>query len=169
MNKIIKLNLGSSKVKLDGFLNVDINKDSNPDIVWDLNKLPYPFENESIDEIEMNCVIEHLDIHLIDFLKEAKRILKHKGKLHLRTDNFFYYRSRITHLFANWNDNEMYHPFHSWILDYNYVVKLCKHLGFSVIDRKIQAQLPYMNFLEKYYPNMFARYVDIILWNHSKR
>jgi len=39
---------------------VDINKDHSPDIVWDLNELPYPFEAESFDEIHCYDVLEHL-------------------------------------------------------------------------------------------------------------
>jgi hypothetical protein len=36
------LNLGSGNFKV-GDVNVDIDKRYNPDIVWNLNKSPYPF------------------------------------------------------------------------------------------------------------------------------
>ncbi|MFH1751772.1 MAG: methyltransferase domain-containing protein [archaeon] len=166
--KEVKINFGSSSVRLPGFLNLDFNPSADVDIICDLNKLPYPFEDQSIDFIEINCVVEHLQIHLIDFLKEAKRILKHRGRMHLRTDNFFNWHSRISYLFAKWQDTEAYHPFHTWILDYDYTTKLCKHLGFSVVERKPTTSFFLIKSLEKFWPNMFARYVDVVLWNHSK-
>ncbi len=38
---------------------LDVNPDCNPDVVWDLNVLPYPFEDNSFDEIGAFEVLEH--------------------------------------------------------------------------------------------------------------
>lgn len=39
---------------------LDINADHNPDVVWDLNKFPLPFEDNQFDEIGAYEVLEHL-------------------------------------------------------------------------------------------------------------
>ena len=39
---------------------IDIWKPFNPTIVWDLNKLPLPFKDNSFDNILMIDIIEHL-------------------------------------------------------------------------------------------------------------
>lgn len=38
---------------------LDINSDHNPDVVWDLTKLPLPFEDNTFDEIHAYEVLEH--------------------------------------------------------------------------------------------------------------
>ena len=39
---------------------LDINPAHNPDVVWDLNELPLPFEDESFDEISAYDTLEHV-------------------------------------------------------------------------------------------------------------
>jgi len=74
-----RLNLGSGGEPLSGFLNVDISPNSpNVDIVHDLDKTPWPFEDNSADEIVMSHCLEHLkDQNLA--MKEIHRILKPGG------------------------------------------------------------------------------------------
>jgi predicted SAM-dependent methyltransferase len=38
---------------------LDINPDHNPNIIYDMNELPLPFSNDSIDEIHVYEVLEH--------------------------------------------------------------------------------------------------------------
>ena len=82
----VKINLGSGEGKLPGYVNVDIRPEVNPDILWDLEKLPWPFKTESADEILARDIIEHLSWRVVeDALKECYRILKHGGKLIIQT------------------------------------------------------------------------------------
>lgn len=53
-------------VKFDGIppvfqdlVTLDIEPSHNPDVVWDLNVLPYPFADEEFDEIHAYEVLEH--------------------------------------------------------------------------------------------------------------
>ena len=74
----IKLHLGCGNVRLEGYINIDISSHYNPDIVADLNNLPY--EDNTVDEIYTDNVIEHVE----DFtkaMKEMHRVLKPGGKL----------------------------------------------------------------------------------------
>ena len=39
---------------------LDINPDHTPDVVWDLRKMPWPFEDDQFDEVHAYEVLEHL-------------------------------------------------------------------------------------------------------------
>ena len=93
---MIKLNLGSgSKIK-DGYINVDKYDTFKPDIVHDLEKFPYPFENDSVDQIIMLHVLEHIGGEPSVFnsiMKELYRICKNNSIIdivvpHPRHDDF---------------------------------------------------------------------------------
>lgn len=72
---IVKLDLGCGQNKKTGYLGVDIKKIQGIDIVHDLNKYPYPFENNSIFEIYCSHFIEHVK-NIKSFMEECYRILK---------------------------------------------------------------------------------------------
>jgi SAM-dependent methyltransferase len=72
----MKLHLGCGLKKKSGWINVDIEKDVKPDVMHDLNKYPWPFKNNSVDEIYMSNVLEHLhDLYKVK--DELYRISKH--------------------------------------------------------------------------------------------
>ena len=75
-----KINLGSGDDYKEGFINVDNSPHVKKDIEWNLNKYPYPFEDNSIDYIYAFGIIEHLD-NLKQLMEEMHRILKPNSKL----------------------------------------------------------------------------------------
>ena len=77
------LNLGCGFQKLRGFINVDMFDNCDPDVIWDLNQFPWPWEDNSIDYIFASHILEHLD-NWWGAMVEASRILKSKGTLHIR-------------------------------------------------------------------------------------
>ncbi len=81
--KIKKLNLGCRDEYKKGFINIDYNKEFSPDVVWDLNKTPYPFKDGEINYIYGSHVFEHLKDRF-KVLKELLRILKIGGIIHLK-------------------------------------------------------------------------------------
>ena len=75
----MKLNVGSGRAKIEGYINLDISAECEPDIVHDFRKgLPYP--KETFDEVIMLHSIEHIEkkFHEIIF-SEVKRVLKADG------------------------------------------------------------------------------------------
>ena len=95
-----KLNLGCGEIPKKGWINLDIGDAPHVDIMWDLNKKPYPFKDNSIDEIYSSCVLEHLK-NLGVFVEECYRILKPKGKIVVKCDYagyiFLYLLKRMEH------------------------------------------------------------------------
>lgn len=89
-----KINLGAGTDIRKNFINHDIVKIKNIDLVHDLNVHPWPWKDNTINEILALDVLEHLD----DFLKnmeEIHRILIKDGKLFLKVP---YWNSTSAHI-----------------------------------------------------------------------
>ena len=92
--KIKKLNLGCGNNLKQGYINVD--KYGNPDKKIDLEKFPWPWKDNSIDEVLLIHVLEHLGESTKIYLKiiqELYRICKPNAKIiihvpHPRHDTF---------------------------------------------------------------------------------
>lgn len=86
-NKSIKLNIACGQTRnpningvvQEGFIGIDKIKTDQVDIVHDLESYPWPFENDSIDEIYCSHYIEHTS-DLIKFMEELYRIMKPESK-----------------------------------------------------------------------------------------
>lgn len=76
------LNLGCGNELIEGAINHDrVKHRSEIDIIWDLNELSWPWEDNYFDTIAARAVLEHLEIDLIKSVSECWRILKPGGKL----------------------------------------------------------------------------------------
>lgn len=104
-----KLNLGCGNRMLTGYVNVD----NNPLLVrkgivtHDLNKFPYPFADNTFDEIRMDHVLEHLEDPL-DVLIELYRIARNGCKVFIRCPHFSY----------GWVHPQHKSPISSWLFSY---------------------------------------------------
>ena len=78
--KINKLNLGCGENIKDGYINLDFRQNDNIDVVHDLNNYPWPFENNSFDEIIAHNVIEHLDNFILS-MEEIHRISRDNASI----------------------------------------------------------------------------------------
>lgn len=82
---MIKLYLGAGTKRQPGYRHVDIKDGDGIDKVWDLNRRPWPWDDNTVKLIVAEDVVEHLDISLIDFCDEAWRVLCPGGELFVRT------------------------------------------------------------------------------------
>jgi len=100
--RVLDLGCGTDKFKGDEgdiVIGIDIHRFKGVDIVYDLNKNPYPYESNSIDRIIMDDILEHLE-KPIDVLRECHRILKKNGILKVKVVYWShkYSSSDFTHL-----------------------------------------------------------------------
>jgi hypothetical protein len=83
----MKLNLGCGDKKIEGWVNVDLFPACNPDMVVNLEHFPYPWKDNSIDEILLQHVLEHLgqltDVYL-KIIQELYRICKNGTIVHIQ-------------------------------------------------------------------------------------
>jgi len=92
----LRLNLGCGSKLLESHINVD--KFGNPDLKFDLETFPWPWKNDSVSEIRLEHVLEHLgqltEIYL-KIIQEMYRICVPNAKIeiivpHPRHDNFLH-------------------------------------------------------------------------------
>lgn len=81
-----KLLFPPDKQEWHALTTLDINGSHNPDVVWDLTKLPLPFDDNAFDEIHAYEVLEHTGrqgdyIFFFAQFSEFWRILKPNGLL----------------------------------------------------------------------------------------
>jgi len=80
----ILLDIGCGESKQPGFVGMDRRGLPGVDIIWDLEKFPYPLKDESCLTIIGSHICEHINPQLtIDFFNELWRILKVDGQLAL--------------------------------------------------------------------------------------
>jgi predicted SAM-dependent methyltransferase len=84
----MKLNLACGLCKLDGYINVDVNPEMNPDVVMDVAGV-LPWKDDEVDEILFFHAIEHIEskYHFL-ILEEFWRILTPNGRLILGYPEF---------------------------------------------------------------------------------
>lgn len=104
----MRLNLGCGWKKLNGYVNVDVCDD--PDLTVDLNKFPWPWEDNSVNEVYSSNWLEHVENIFLTLL-EIHRVLK-PGGLHsfivphrnaplapTPFHNYYFSYSSVCHLF----------------------------------------------------------------------
>jgi SAM-dependent methyltransferase len=84
-NDVVRLNLGCGKRRMHGFVNVD--KFEDPDRKVDLSVFPWPWAENSVEEIYSQAYFEHAKDFMATW-REAWRILRPGGKLTLIVPHF---------------------------------------------------------------------------------
>ncbi len=118
------LNIGCGNKLVAGAVNHDrVKHRPEVDVVWDLDDLPWPWEDNSFDQVVACAVLEHLRINLFESIGECWRILRPGGELYVKlpywkSDNAFvdpthYWRFSLHTL-------EMFDPSTKWGKDYSF-------------------------------------------------
>jgi hypothetical protein len=82
--KFLKLDLGCGQNKRDGFIGVDVSKEAKPDQNVNLFVFPWPWKNESVEEIHCSHFFEHVPALIrFPFMDECYRILAPNGRVTL--------------------------------------------------------------------------------------
>lgn len=132
-----KLNLGCGEKRVPGFLGVDRLKTPAVDTIHDLNKFPYPFADNFIEEILMDNILEHLD-NTVGVMEEIFRICQDSAIVKIRVP---YYKSsgaftdpthKVFFTESSFNYFTEGHPYH-------YYTKA----NFKVVKRKLIAHTKY--------------------------
>jgi methyltransferase family protein len=72
----VKLNMGCGNNKLPDFTNVDLFPECGPDQVVDLDAVPWPWADNSVDEVLFNHSLEHLGAESRTFLAIMKELYR---------------------------------------------------------------------------------------------
>lgn len=108
---LTRLNLGCGTDIRPGFLNVDLVKGPGVALVYDLNRLPWPWADNTFELVLANHFLEHTD-DLIGVLREIWRISRPQARLQIRVPYFASFLSfkDLTHkhrftydAFDNWD------------------------------------------------------------------
>src|SRR3954453_22977774 len=78
------LDIGCGASKYPGSIGLDISADTAADVVHNLDDRPYPFDDDSFDQVLMQDVIEHVEAP-IAVMEELHRIFRPGGRIQLRT------------------------------------------------------------------------------------
>ncbi len=97
------LDIGCGVKKFPGATGIDRLSNTAADIVWDLDKFPWPVESESFDQARLIHVIEHVG-DVMGTMAEVHRILKPGGRVIIETPHYTD--------FSSWCD-----PTHRWHLN----------------------------------------------------
>src|SRR5438445_10438697 len=89
---ILILDVGCGIRKQPGAIGIDRNPASQPDVLVDLDKFPYPFPDNSFDRITAIHVIEHLS-YVIRSMEEFHRQLRPGGTLRTEQPHYTVYNS----------------------------------------------------------------------------
>lgn len=91
MKELKKLNLGCGKDVKEGYVNLDKINLRGVDVIHDLTKFPYPFKDNTFDEIFAQSILEHLP-NTVRVMEELHRISKPRAKIIVIVP---YYHSRV--------------------------------------------------------------------------
>lgn len=81
------LDVGCGKNKTPGAIGIDLNPQTDADIIHDLGVVPYPFSDNEFDEIVCRHVIEHVP-DVMALVTELHRIAKPRGRICILTPHY---------------------------------------------------------------------------------
>jgi predicted SAM-dependent methyltransferase len=83
----MKLHLGNGSIYREGWVNLDYDSGYKTNMDFNLDNFPYPFEDNTFDEVYSNHVFEHLD-NPYKSIKELHRICKDNATITIVCPHF---------------------------------------------------------------------------------
>ena len=131
----MRINLGCGDVHMDGFVNVDIRETEATDVVADASEYLKGLEADSVLQIEMHHVVEHLDKTAVPpLLAQAARVLKSGGFIAIECPNMGRMPAILTEgaLRLIYGGQEHEHDYHKWGYTPQTLGKLVEGAGLRV-------------------------------------
>lgn len=161
---MVKLHLGCGLKKIEGYVNVDIRPEVNPDIIDNIHELSN-IPNNSVDEIYACHVLEHFGRHeYMSVLQRWYEVLKEGGVLKISVPDFefvneYYNETKdltklIGFLYGGQTYKENYH-YYTW--DFNSLKNDLISLNFKDVTRFDWRKTDHSNvddFSQSYLPHM---------------
>ncbi len=141
-----RLNIGSGLKNRVGYVNVDVRKEGNPDIVADISKFgDDDFKVGEFEEILAFDVIEHISfVECKKLLRQCWNWLQPNGTLQLHTQNMRFLASVLAEddnvevlrwIYGSLGEGDTNYEggFHRWGYTKTGLTKLLENMGFKVI------------------------------------
>ena len=166
MSKNVVLDLGCGKKKRPGAIGVDYSSRHDADVIHNLDVFPYPFESNSVDEVFLDNVLEHL-LSPIDVMQELHRICKEGAKIKVIVP---YFRSMYAFIdpthrhFFTVDSFAYYDPDHIICKRYDYVdarFKVKKVVFNETL--KTEGLKRFVVFIANKWPQRYERYLSHIV------
>jgi ubiquinone/menaquinone biosynthesis C-methylase UbiE len=81
---MMKINIGAGDTKLEGYVTLDYDANSNPDYQLDIEKDRFPFEDNTVETVVAHHILEHLGEGYFHCLQEIYRVCKHGAIVDIR-------------------------------------------------------------------------------------
>lgn len=78
----MKLDIACGQNKQEGFTGVDISTECDADVIHDLTKFPWPFEDDSVEEAFCSHYVEHTP-DLMAFMDECWRVMEDGAQIRI--------------------------------------------------------------------------------------
>lgn len=81
----MRLNIGSGEKHLAGYINVDAEPQTKPDVVCNIGCDAWPFDDDSVDEVVAEHILEHLTTpELFHCMRQMHRVCKNGAQIKVR-------------------------------------------------------------------------------------
>ena len=86
----MKLNLGCAYNHMEGWTNVDLDPECNPDLCFDLTKPNWPIEDSTVEAVNAEHILEHLEgtEGYLTFWKELYRVCKNGAEIKIEVPHW---------------------------------------------------------------------------------
>ena len=122
------LDVGCGKKKIPNSIGIDMNPDTDADVIHNLNVFPYPFADNEFNAVNCDSILEHLE-DFFGVMEEIHRISYPGGRIRIKVP---YYTS-----FDAYTDPTHKHFFTTRSFDYfreEYIYNYYTNARFAILD-----------------------------------